>query len=191
MEYRLKASNNRSLAISIVILLLIAILALGVCFRLIKVNQQLTEDLVNNRQIIIQPLGANKEFAFSGAKGDARYLRLIALSFLNLRLNVSKETVQANHDLLLAYACEGQRKVMLPVLAEEKKRITLTEGSSVFYPQVLRVAADTGLVDITGDLVFTYGMKSLDPLPKHYQIRMDTRNDGLCYNAFVEVPVEN
>ncbi|KAB7965248.1 TraE/TraK family type IV conjugative transfer system protein, partial [Klebsiella pneumoniae] len=96
MEYRLKASNNRSLAISIVILLLIAILALGVCFRLIKVNQQLTEDLVNNRQIIIQPLGANKEFAFSGAKGDARYLRLIALSFLNLRLNVSKETVQAN-----------------------------------------------------------------------------------------------
>ncbi|HGV4331666.1 TPA: hypothetical protein ACNG76_005301, partial [Klebsiella pneumoniae] len=67
MEYRLKASNNRSLAISIVILLLIAILALGVCFRLIKVNQQLTEDLVNNRQIIIQPLGANKEFAFSGA----------------------------------------------------------------------------------------------------------------------------
>jgi conjugal transfer pilus assembly protein TraE len=190
MEYKLKATGQRNMAVAIVIFVVISVLSLGLCFRIFNQNTALTQQLLNNRQIIIMPMNASKEVTFNGERGDARYLRLMALSLVNLRLNVTRESVQSSHDLLLAYACDDQRKIMLPVLTEEKKRIESNDGSSVFYPGKLRVAPDTGLVELPGELQFSYGMRAAEPVPKRYQIRIDTRNEGMCFNSFVEVPVE-
>lgn len=177
------------MAIAIIILLAISILSLGLCYRLHNDNRSLTNALVNNKQIIIQPMGVAREFSFIGERGDARYLRAIGASLVNFRLNVTNSNIQASHDFLLAYACEGQEKILKPVLADERLRVKDKEASSVFYIGQILVDPDTGLVDITGKLEFTYGINTPSkPVPKHYQLRIDTRNEGMCFNSFVEVP---
>lgn len=114
MEFKLTAARNRNLSVAIVILLIISILSLALCHRLYSDNRDLTEALVNNKQTIVLPMGANKAFAFNGERGDARYIRLMALSLLNLRLNVSNETAAESHALLQAYACDGQKEKWNP-----------------------------------------------------------------------------
>ncbi|MEN4051974.1 TraE/TraK family type IV conjugative transfer system protein [Serratia marcescens] len=190
MEFKLTAARNRNLSVAIVILLIISILSLALCHRLYSDNRELTAALVNNKQIIVMPLGANKTFAFNGERGDARYLRLMALSLLNLRLNVSAENAAESHELLLAYACDDQKQKMMPALDAEKRLLKANEGSSAFYPTEFRVWADKGIVEVMGKLQFIYGLQKPTPVDKRYQLRIDTRNDGMCFNAFVEVPVE-
>jgi len=190
MEYNLKSRRDRNLALALVIMLIIAAISGLLAHRLYSDNRALTNALLNNRQLIILPMSANSEFGFVGECGDARYLRLMALSLVNLRLNISSETADAAHKLLIAYACEGQKKVLEPALSAERKSIAMNEGSSVFYPNKIQVNADKGIVDVAGNLQFTYGMNDVRPVEKKYRIRLDTRNDGMCFNAFVEVPVE-
>lgn len=190
MEYNLKSRRDRNLALALVIMLIIAAISGLLAHRLYSDNRALTNALLNNRQLIILPMNANTEFGFVGERGDARYLRLMALSLVNLRLNISSSTAQAAHKLLMAYACEGQEKVMAPALTAERRSVSINEGSSVFYPAKISVNADKGIVDIGGNLQFTYGINEARPIEKHYRIRLDTRNDGLCFNAFVEVSNE-
>lgn len=188
MEYRLRTAGNRNMAIALMVLLVMVILALGLCWRMYSDNRALMARLVNNRETIVIPYGADTPFSFTGQRGDARYLRLMALSWLNLRLNINSENAADSHEMLLASACDGAEKTLKPVLAEEKARVTTNDGGSVFYPKDFRVWAGSGVVDITGQLSLTYGMHTAAPVPKHFRIRTDIRNDRLCWSAFLEVP---
>lgn len=77
------------MAVAIIVLLFMTILALALAWRIYGDNQQLTKKLLNNRQTIVVPYGADTAFSFTGDRGDARYLRLMALAWLNLRLNIN------------------------------------------------------------------------------------------------------
>lgn len=103
MDYQLRKSSQKQLAIGVVTCVVITVLSLGVSYRLLMQNRELTSRLLNNHQTIITPMVDHEGFSFYGARGDARYLRLMALSLLNLRLNVSAQTIKDSHDLLLAY----------------------------------------------------------------------------------------
>ncbi|MDR5611504.1 MAG: TraE/TraK family type IV conjugative transfer system protein [Arsenophonus sp.] len=98
-------------------------------------------------------------FSFYGTLGDARYLLLMALSLLNLRLNVSAQTIKDSHDLLLAYSDTHLREKLISVLAEERQRMTINEASSSFYLKEVKVSPDSGVVDITGELHFSTALK--------------------------------
>ncbi len=188
MEYKLRSAGNRNLAITILVLLVMIILSLGLCWRMYSDNRALTAQLLDNRLTIVMPFGADTPFSFTGKRGDARYLRLMALSWLALRLNINSDNASDSHKTLLADACDGAEKTMKPVLAEENARVSTNDGGSVFYPKDFRVRTDTGVVDITGQLSLSYGMHTASPVNKHYRIRTDTRNDRLCWSAFLEVP---
>ena len=41
---------------------------------------------------------------------------------------------------------------------------------------------------IEGDLQLSYGLHDASPVKKHYRLRTDTRNNRLCWSAFLEVP---
>ncbi|QHM74031.1 TraE/TraK family type IV conjugative transfer system protein [Mixta intestinalis] len=187
MELKLRSAGNRNMAVAILVLLVITILALGLCWRIYSDNQALTNKLLNNRQTIIMPYGADTPFSFTGERGDARYLRLMALAWLNLRLNISDKNVDSSHEILLAGACDGADKTLKGILANEALRIKENNGGSVFYPRDIRVWPDSGIVDITGDLHLSYGIQDGNPVAKHYRLRTDTRNSRLCWNAFLEV----
>lgn len=187
MEYKLRTAGNRNMAVAIIVLLFMTILALALAWRIYGDNQQLTKKLLNNRQTIVVPYGADTAFSFTGDRGDARYLRLMALAWLNLRLNINNENVATSHEILLSSACDGAEKNLKGVLAQEAARVTGNSGSSVFYPKDLGVWPDKGIVDISGDLVMTYGLNAAAPVHKHYRLRTDTRNNRLCWSAFLEV----
>ncbi|MBP2199067.1 TraE/TraK family type IV conjugative transfer system protein [Pantoea cypripedii] len=188
MEYKLRAAGNRNLAIAILVLLVISILALLLCWRLYSDNRDLFRQLANNRQIIVVPYGADSAFSFTGERGDARYLRLMALAWANLRLNINSANAEASHEMLLAAACDGAEAVMQPVLAEESSRVKGNSGGSVFYPKDFQVWPEKGIVDIAGQLELSYGMHSGGLVDKRYRIRTDLRNNRLCWSAFLEVP---
>lgn len=188
MEYKLRSAGNRNMAVAILVLLVITILSLGLAWRVYSDNRALMAQLVNNRQTIIIPYGADTPFSFTGERGDARYLRLMAMAWLNLRLNINNDNVTASHEMLLAGSCDGAATAMKPVLAEEADRVRGNDGESVFYLSDTKVWPDKGIVDLTGKLVLSYGMHSGAAVEKHYRIRTDTRNNRLCWNAFLEVP---
>ncbi|MBS0883464.1 hypothetical protein JK231_23005 [Pantoea sp. JGM49] len=188
MEYKLRSAGNRNMAVAIMVLLVITILALVLCWRIYIDNRALMNQLVSNRQTIVVPYGADTPFSFTGERGDARYLRLMALAWLNLRLNITDSNADASHEMLLAAACDGADKALKGVLADEASRVKGNSGGSVFYPRDFGVWPDKGIVDISGDLQLNYGLHDARPVKKHYRIRTDTRNNRLCWSAFLEVP---
>lgn len=188
MELKLRSAGNRNMAVAILVLLVITILALLLCWRIYGDNRALMNQLLNNKQTIIVPYGADTPFSFTGERGDARYLRLMALAWLNLRLNISDKNAEASHEMLLAGACDGAEKSLKGVLTDEASRVKGNSGGSVFYPRDVSVWPDKGIVDVTGDLQLSYGLHDGKPVKKHYRLRTDTRNNRLCWSAFLEVP---
>lgn len=138
-------------------------------------NRALMNQLVNNRQTIVIPYGANTPFSFTGERGDARYLRLMALAWMNLRLNISDSNADASHEMLLSGACDGAEKSLKGVLADEASRVKGNSGGSVFYPKDVSVWPDKGIVDVSGDLQLSYGLHDASPVKKHYRLRTETR----------------
>ncbi|PHM59552.1 TraE/TraK family type IV conjugative transfer system protein [Xenorhabdus ishibashii] len=188
MDINLKKSYERTLAISAIVLVFMTILSLGFNYKLYSDYRVLVSQLVSNKQIIIKPMVNDDEgFSFKGKRGDARYLRLMGLSFIGLRLDVSTQTVEQSHEILTGYLDEGLREKLIPVLSQEKQRLKINNGSSVFYPKEMKVSPSNGIFDITGDLVFYYGIERSDPVPKHYQLRMETLNGNFKLVDFVEL----
>lgn len=188
MEYRLRSAGLRNMAVAMVALLMIALAALGLCWRLYADNRTLVRQLVNNRQTIVVPYGADTPFSFTGERGDARYLRLMALAWLNLRLNINNANADASHEMLMAAACDGAEKKLRSVLAEEASRVKGNSGGSAFYPKDVGVWTDKGIVEISGQLKLSYGRYDGASTDKHFRIRTDMRHNRLCWTAFLEVP---
>ncbi len=188
MDINLKKSNERTMAISVIVLIFMTILSIGFNYKLYSDYRVLVSQLVSNKQIIIKPMvGSDEEISFKGERGDARYLRLMALSFIGLRLDVNAQTVEQSHELLSAYLADGFREAMIPVLSQEKQRLKINNGNSVFFPKTIKVSPSNGIVDVVGDLQFSYGIEKAEPVPKHYRLRMETRNGKFELTDFVEM----
>lgn len=188
MDINLKKSQERTLVLSVIILVFMTILSIGFNYKLYSDYKEVIAHLVNNKQVIIKPMvNADEEFSFMGERGDAHYLRLIGLSFIGLRLDVNAQTVTASHEILTGYLSEGLREKLIPVLSQEKQRLKINNGNSVFYPESIRVSPSNGIFDIKGKLEFSYGLEKTEKIPKHYQLRIDTRNGQLKLNDFVEI----
>lgn len=151
-------------------------------------NVSLEEQIQKNEKIIIQPMvNSEQGFSFYGERGDARYLRLMALSFLSLRLDVSAQNVEQSHEILLSYSSEEFRAKLIEALSKEKKSLTVDNGASAFYVKDLRVSPSNGIVDVKGELKFSYGIRTIPTVQKHYQLKIDTRNGKLRLTDFVEI----
>ncbi|WP_119712736.1 hypothetical protein [Arsenophonus endosymbiont of Aleurodicus floccissimus] len=83
MDYQLRKSSQKQLAIGVVACAVITVLSLRICYQSLKQNRELTFQLLDNHQTIITPMVDHKGFSFYGTRGDAHYLRLMALSLLN------------------------------------------------------------------------------------------------------------
>lgn len=189
MEIGIKRSNERALAITIVVLVLITLLSAGLSHKLYSDNKALRKQLEDNKLVIIKPMinPTDNEYSFIGNRGDARYLRLMALSFLSLRLDVTAQNIETSHEILISYLSDNLRQKLLPVLSQEKARVKVNNGNSSFFIRKIRVSPSNGIVDIEGDLSFYYGLKDIPLIRKHYQMRIETINDRLMLTDFVEL----
>lgn len=194
MEFNKKTNRERTLGIAILILVGIAGSTSLLAHRLYSDNQALHREVSENKQVIIAPMvnnGSPESYSFIGERGDSRYLRLMGLSFLSLRLDVTAQTVEQSHEILSSYLSQELREKLVPILSQEKKSLSVDNGSSVFYPKKILVSPSNGIVDVTGDLVFSYGIRKTPSLPKHYQLRIETRSSKLELTDFKEIINEN
>ena len=147
------------------------------------------QNAIENRQIIITPMinNTNQEYGFKGERGGSDYLRLMGLSFISLRLDVNSQTVENSHEILLSYASNELREKLIPILSQEKRSLSVDNGSSVFYPKAIKVSPSNGIVDVKGELVFSYGIRKTPSVNKHYQLRIDMEKGLLKLTGFSEI----
>jgi conjugal transfer pilus assembly protein TraE len=180
---------NRSLGIAVLIMTVIAASTSLLAHRLYSTNKELVQNAIENRQIIITPMinNTNQEYGFKGERGGSDYLRLMGLSFISLRLDVNSQTVENSHEILLSYASNELREKLIPILSQEKRSLSVDNGSSVFYPKAIKVSPSNGIVDVKGELVFSYGIRKTPSVNKHYQIRIDMDKGLLKLTGFSEI----
>ncbi|MBS2141099.1 hypothetical protein KCA24_35945 [Escherichia coli] len=70
----------------------------------------------NRQRTAGTPMAFNATFAVSQNSADASYLQQMALSFIALRLNVSSETVEALHQVILLNIRQGPHHQMKSIL---------------------------------------------------------------------------
>lgn len=180
---------NRSLGIAVLIMTVIAASTSLLAHRLYSTNKELVQNAIENRQIIVTPMinNTNQEYGFKGERGGSDYLRLMGLSFISLRLDVNSQTVENSHDILLSYASNELREKLIPILSQEKRSLSVDNGSSVFYPRAIKVSPSNGIVDVKGELVFSYGIRKTPSVNKHYQLRIDMEKGLLKLTGFSEI----
>ena len=180
---------NRSLGIAVLIMTVIAASTSLLAHRLYSTNKELVQNAIENRQIIITPMinNTNQEYGFKGERGGSDYLRLMGLSFISLRLDVNSQTVENSHEILLGYASNELREKLIPILSQEKRSLSVDNGSSVFYPKAIKVSPSNGIVDVKGELVFSYGIRKTPSVNKHYQLRIDMEKGLLKLTGFSEI----
>ena len=180
---------NRSLGIAVLIMTVIAASTSLLAHRLYSTTKELVQNAIENRQIIITPMinNTNQEYGFKGERGGSDYLRLMGLSFASLRLDVNSQTVENSHEILLSYASNELREKLIPILSQEKRSLSVDNGSSVFYPKAIKVSPSNGIVDVKGELVFSYGIRKTPSVNKHYQIRIDMDKGLLKLTGFSEI----
>lgn len=180
---------NRSLGIAVLIMTVIAASTSLLAHRLYSTNKELVQNAIENRQIIITPMinNTNQEYGFKGERGGSDYLRLMGLSFISLRLDVNSQTVENSHEILLSYASNELKEKLIPILSQEKRSLSVDNGSSVFYPKAIKVSPSNGIVDVKGELVFSYGIRKTPSVNKHYQLRIDMEKGLLKLTGFSEI----
>ncbi|MBF1199177.1 MAG: hypothetical protein HXM22_01330 [Haemophilus parainfluenzae] len=180
---------NRSLGIALLIMTFIAASMSLLAHRLFSTNQELVQTALENKQIIVTPMinNGNQEYSFKGERGNSDYLRLMGLSFVSLRLDVNAQNVEQSHEILLSYTTNELREQLIPILSQEKRSLSVDNGSSVFYPKTIRVSPTNGIVDVQGELVFSYGIRKTPPVDKHFQVRILMEKGLLKLSGFTEI----
>lgn len=182
------ARNNTTRLVSFIIgglILLIFILALAVARQGFTNN-----DLIHKRQTVVTPMVYNAPFSVSETEADADYLRMMTLSFLALRLNVSPETVDANHQFLLSYVKTESLQDFMTVLADEARRIKDNSVNSAFYQTDITVYPVNGRVDVRGVLKTWIGTARPDTEIKQYRLDLEYHNGLTRIVRFVEISNE-
>ncbi|TDN51500.1 type IV conjugative transfer system protein TraE [Scandinavium goeteborgense] len=186
MELSARNSITRTLAMIIVGLFIMLFISITGATYLIFTNR----GLIHDQKRTLVPMAWNAPVTISDTTADANWYRMNALSFLALRLNVTPETVDSNHALLLSYVKPSARDEVKRMLMLEAARIKRSDAVSSFYPTEFKIYPVDGRVDVQGILKTWIGNDK--PLTEitHYRLDMPY-HDGMTFiGRFIEVKNE-
>ena len=147
--------------------------------------------LQTEQKVAVTPMLFNAPFAVSQNQADASYLEQLGLSFIALRLNVTPETVDAQHQQLLRFVLPAAQNSLKVQLAEDAKRIKDNNVNSTFYMTSARAYPAENRVDFRGELKTWIGDSKPYSEIKTYILQF-YRVDGVSWLArFGEVNNEN
>lgn len=172
MEISARHSSTRMIAIIILTLTVMLFTALFAVAWLAVTNR----NLIHEQRTVVTPMTYSAPFTVSGTQADTAYFRMMTLSFLALRLNVSPETVDSNHAFLLSFVGPESREKFRTVLHDEAAQIKGSDVSSTFYTTDVRVYPVDGRVDVRGVLKMWIGSAKPTTEIKNYRLRL--RYDG-------------
>lgn len=147
--------------------------------------------LQTEQKVAVTPMLFGAPFAVSQNQADASYLEQLGLSFVALRLNVTPETVDAQHAQLLRYVYPGAQNSLKVQLAEDAKRIKDNNVNATFYMTSVRSYPAENRVDFRGELKTWIGDSAPYSEIKQYVLQFN-RVDGVSWLArFGEVNNES
>jgi len=135
----------------------------------------------------IVPTTIRREFKLSDYAVDDSYLRQMSLFFINERLNVSPETIDSSHQLLLESIAPKYYHVLSGVLANEAAVVRAQKISSVFYPLGMTIDSKGLRVEINGILHRYVGERALPPIPKQYLLTFQYHLGDLKILSFIDL----
>lgn len=138
----------------------------------------------NHHTIEVTPFSGTPSYLKSAASVDGHYLSLMAENFINERLNVTPETVDANHRRLLSYVGHQQYTQILRLLSNEAKVIKAKKMSSIFYIDKNKPNPHELTVVISGILKRFVGLKALNDERKTYVLQFQYKDSRLSILKF-------
>lgn len=140
-----------------------------------------------HQRIEITPFFGNGGYLKSETAVDAHFLSLMSENFIYSRLNVTPETVTANHERLLSYVDATQYKDVLAQLQKEKALVIGQKISSHFEITGIRSNPQALTADISGVLKRSVGLRVLDEHRMTYQLAYRYRLGRLSILRFSHV----
>jgi conjugal transfer pilus assembly protein TraE len=183
MELTARHSSNRIIALLVITLSVLLVLSLSATLILAVHNRQLARE----QKTVVTPMAFSAPFAVSENQASASYLQMMALSFLGLRLNVSPETIDAQHQFLLSFVRPGAQPAFKVRLAEEAGRIKQNEVQSAFYQTQIKVWPAESLVTVQGVLKTWIGDGKPHSEVKSWHLKMSHEQGVTALLNFVEV----
>ena len=178
MDHGARLSTTRVIGVGFLCLSFVTILSL-----VINVIQGINNyRLQNEQKVVVTPMLYHAPFAVSQNQSDASFLEQMALSFISLRLNVTPETVDAQHQQLLRYVLPASQNSLKVQLAEDAKRIKDNNVNATFYMTSIRAWPAENRVDIRGELKTWIGDSKPYSEIKSYVIQF-SRVDGVSWLA--------
>jgi conjugal transfer pilus assembly protein TraE len=138
----------------------------------------------NHRTIEVTPFSGEPSYLKSASRVDGHYLSLMAENFVNERLNVTPETVDANHQRLLSYVNHQNYTSMLRRLTNEAKVIKAKKMSSIFYIDKNKANPHKLTVVVSGVLKRFVGLQALNDERKTYLLQFQYKDSRLSIVQF-------
>ena len=183
MELTARDCTNK--VVAIVVLGLLVLLTLSIVANSILALQN--RYLSSTRETIVTPMAYDAPFVISEANSSPAYMQMMALSFMALRLNISPETVDTQHQFLLGYVKPGAQPDFKVTLAQEAQRIKQNEVNSAFYQTQFQVFPADNRIDIRGVLKTWIGNGQPKTDLKHYSLVLTYKNGVTSIVKFLEV----
>ena len=127
-------------------------------------------ELKDKTQIVVVPAVLKTPISLSQIKVNTAYLQQMALTFVNERLNVTPETIEASHQLLLQYTSPQFHSAFKRLLDKESIFVRTHKVSSVFYVSRIKVDPQNFTAVIQGDLKRWMGYRLLGETLKTYRL---------------------
>ncbi|MFO2971155.1 type IV conjugative transfer system protein TraE [Legionella pneumophila serogroup 10] len=138
----------------------------------------------NHHTVEVTPFSGAPSYLKSASNVDGHYLSLMAENFVNERLNVTPETVDANHQRLLSYVGHQNYTSMLRFLTNEAKVIKAKKMSSIFYIDKNKANPHELTVVVSGTLKRFVGLQALNDERKTYFLQFQYKDSRLSIVQF-------
>lgn len=182
MQHSARISTNRVIAVGFIILGAWSFLALIA----IIIMAGTIDSLRHDQQTIVTPMAYNAPFGISLNSASPELLRMWAVTFTGLRLNVAPETVDAQHEFFLSFIKPATAPDFKVKLAEEARRIKLSKVTSTFYLTGVKVYPNSQMVDVRGVLHTWIGNSKPLKENKRYVLEMEYDGGVAWLTRFVE-----
>lgn len=139
-----------------------------------------------HQRVMVTPFSGNTPYTQSDSNVDARYLSLMSENFINERLNVTPETVKANHERLLRYVDGSRYAEMQTMLQKEAVEIEQSKLSSDFMITEILMNPRTLKATVTGVLERHVGLRALKEARLTYELSYRYRFGRLTLLGFIK-----
>lgn len=138
----------------------------------------------NHHTVEITPFSGSPGYLKSASIVDSHYLSLMTENFINERLNVSPETVDANHKRLLSFVSHKNYPEVLRQLTQEALVIKNKKMSSTF--DITQIKSNPGLLNahVTGVLKRYVGLQALSEKHMSYVLQFHYKDSRLAIVNF-------